>query len=181
MASNLNELEISKERVNNSINSVSKISSKTKKKLFKNSEFLRINNSTTFGNPNESQRRKISSISVESNSYYQTLTNSREEKNFDHSEILHKRYLISITKIEQINSDISNINKKLDDNNIRIEKLTENLKKLKEEKKQKQIDIVNLLSNKESLEEIYKNKVYYLISTKDKNEEKKKIGKIQIL
>ena len=173
MDSNLTELNLSKEKSFHSVNPVIKTNSKTKKKILKNKRLLYINNNSSFGNPIDSRRRKFSSASVESNSYYQPLTVSREENNYDQSEILHKKYLISITKIEQINTDISNINKKLDDNNMRIEKLTENLKKLKEEKKQKQIDIVNLLSNKESLEEIYKNKVYFLIKSKGQNEVRK--------
>ena len=173
MASNLNVLEISREKMNNSNNSVSKLNSKMNKKINKTQEMLYINNSKKIGNSIKTQRRKISTISFESNSYFQPLTFSREENNYDQSDILHKKYLVSITKIEQINSDLSNINKKLDDNIIKIEKLTEGLKKLKEDKKQKQIDIVNLLSNKESLEEIYKNKVYYLIKNKELTNQKK--------
>ena len=183
MASNLNVSEISREKMNNSNNSVSKLNSKMNKKINKTPEMLYINNSRKLGNSLKTQRRKISTISFESNSYFQPLTFSREENNYDQSEILHKKYLVSITKIEQINSDISNINKKLDDNIIKIEKLTEGLKKLKEDKKQKQIDIVNLLSNKESLEEIYKNKVYYLIKNKEltiqKKEKKNKNNNIE--
>ena len=124
------------------------------------------------------QRRKISTINLESDIYFQPLTLTGEENQNDLYNILYKKYLITISKYEQVVSELSNTNKKLDKNNEKLEELKQNLKKLKENKKQKQSDIVNLLSNKESLEEIYKNKVYYLIENKDAKNKKNKINAI---
>ena len=112
------------------------------------------------------ERRKIS-INIEPNYYFHPLTLSMEENNNNTYDILHKKHLITISKYEQNISELSIINKKLDENIQKTTQLKENLKKLKEEKKQKQNDIVNLLSKKESLEEIYKNKIYYLNENKE--------------
>ena len=122
------------------------------------------------------QRRKISTNNLEPNLYFQPLTLSKEENKNNLCNILYKKFLITISKYEQVISELSIINKKFDNNNEKVEELKHKLKKLKENKKQKQSDIVNLLSNKESLEEIYKNKLYYLIENKDiKNKKIKKI------
>ena len=121
------------------------------------------------------RRRKISTINLDPNIYFQPLNLTKEQNQNGLYDTLYKKYLITITKYEQIISELSNTNKKLDDNNDKFEELKQNLKKLKENKKQKQRDIVNLLSNKESLEEVFKNKVYYLIENKDLNNKKKEI------
>ena len=161
---NLNISEINREKINNSQDPILKHNPKIRRKIPKTPDIQNINYKK---NTQNSQRRKISTYSLEPNSNFQPLTLTKEENQNDYYDILYKKYLITISKYEQIVSELSNINKKLESNSGKLEELKEKLKKLREEKKQKQIDIVNLLSNKESLEEIYKNKIYYLVKKKD--------------
>ena len=166
MNTNLNISDINKEKINNSHDQILGYT-KIKRKLPKTPEIQAINTKKSYKkNTLNSQKRKISTFSLEHNFYFQPLTLTKEENQNDCYEVLYKKYLIIISKYEQIISELSTINKKLESNNGKLEELKENLKKLKEEKKQKQIDIVDLLSNKESLEEIYKNKVNYLVKSK---------------
>ena len=97
------------------------------------------------------------------------------QNNLYYREILRKKYLLIISKYEKILDNISNMNKKIEENSKEIEDLNTGLKKLKETKKKNQTDIVNYLSYKESLEEIYTNKLDYLINIKNQNQNKSKI------
>ena len=97
------------------------------------------------------------------------------QNNLYYKEVLRKKYLLIISKYEKILDNISNMNKKIEENSKEIEDLNLGLKKLKETKKKNQSDIVNYLSNKESLEEIYANKLDYLINLKNQNQNKSKI------
>ena len=170
MTSKLNVSEVNKEKMNNSQGPLSKFNSKIYQKLAKTPEMLILNNKKKYYKKStlNSQRRKIPTINLEPNLYFQPLTLNKEDNQNDIYDFLNKKYLITISKYEQIISELSSINKKLDVNIEKAKELKESLKKLKEDKKRKQNDIVNLLSNKESLEEIYKNKVYYLIENKNK-------------
>ena len=94
------------------------------------------------------------------------------QNNLYYKEVLRKKYLLIISKYEKILDNISNMNKKIEENSKEIEDLNLGLKKLKETKKKNQSDIVNYLSNKESLEEIYANKLDYLINLKNQNQNK---------
>ena len=85
---------------------------------------------------------------------------------------------------EQINKDIQTqleeINKKININLTSIETLKNSLNKLKSEKNEKKSEIVNLLSNRESVDEIYKNYIEYFkrknrSNKKNKNKNKKEI------
>ena len=85
---------------------------------------------------------------------------------------------------EQINKEIQTqleeINKKININLTSIETLKNSLNKLKSEKNEKKSEIVDLLSNRESVDEIYKNYIEYFkrknrSNKKNKNKNKKEI------
>ena len=88
------------------------------------------------------------------------------KKNYEQY-MFQKRYLISKTEYHKIISNLSDIEKRIQENKEIIDALNNNLNSLKETKKKKKEEIIELLSNKESLEEIYQNKI-----TKLKNNNK---------
>ena len=80
------------------------------------------------------------------------------KKNYEQY-MFQKKYLLSKTEYHKIISNLSDIEKRIQENKEIIDNLNNSLNNLKETKKKKKEEIIELLANKESLEEIYQNRI----------------------
>ena len=101
----LSEIELNKEKINNSQGSISKIYSKINKTIPKTPEIPYINIKKNYKNT-----RKVYTINLESDELYsQLLTLNKEESQNNYYDIMYKQYLKIISKYEQNISELSNI------------------------------------------------------------------------
>ena len=122
----LSEIELNKEKINNSQGSIYNIYSKINKTIPKTPEIPYINITQNYKNTLNHQKRKVYAINLESDLYDQLLTLNKEESQNNYYDIMYKQYLKIISKYEQNISELSNINTKLNYNNERIEELNKN-------------------------------------------------------
>ena len=119
--------------------------------ILKNSKSQAILN---IHNKNNQLQTSMISLNKSNSNFHKVIVN---KKNYDQF-IFQKKYLISKTQYHKLISNLSDVEKKIKENNDIIDNLNKNLNTLKETKKKKKEEITELLSSQESLEEIYQNK-----------------------
>ena len=115
-------------------------------------------------NINNQLQTSMISLNKSNSNFHKVIVN---KKNYDQF-IFQKKYLISKTQYHKLISNLSDVEKKIKENNDIIDNLNKNLNTLKETKKKKKEEITELLSSQESLEEIYQNKIASLSENSEK-------------
>ena len=129
--------------------------------ILKNSKSQAILN---IHNKNNQLQTSMISLNKSNSNFHKVIVN---KKNYDQF-IFQKKYLISKTQYHKLISNLSDVEKKIKENNDIIDNLNKNLNTLKETKKKKKEEITELLSSQESLEEIYQNKIASLSENSEK-------------
>ena len=106
--------------------------------------------------------KKIYNNNIKNKLYFQNKQNFNTNTN------------IIAREIEKIQSQLKEINRKINTNINSIETLKISLNKIKADKNKKKAEIVNLLSNRESVDEIYKNYIEFIKSKNHSNKKNKK-------
>ena len=106
--------------------------------------------------------KKIYNNNIKNKLYFQNKQNFNTNTN------------IIAREIEKIQSQLKEINSKINININSIETLKISLNKIKAAKNKKKAEIVNLLSNRESVDEIYKNYIEFIKSKNHSNKKNKR-------